>query len=237
MRINCLIENINTNDNEIILTGSVTHHLRKVLRIKTNQKLTIFNGKGDCYNVLVEFIQKDKILTSILSHSFEEKPKLVIDLYQAIPKNNRWEIILQKAVELGVTNIYPIISENTENKFNEKKFLRWKQIINSAAEQSECRWVPILHYPKSYMSSLEKITNYDISLIGSLCLNSKKLKDISWNEIKKISLLIGPEGDFSFSEINHAIDNGVVPVSFGSQVLRTETAAIFGLSIIIHELR
>ena len=87
------------------------------------------------------------------------------------------------------------------------------------------------------MSSLEKITNYDISLIGSLRPNSKKLKDISWNEIKKISLLIGPEGDFSITEINHAIDKGAVPVSFGSQVLRTETAAIFGLSIIIHELR
>ena len=237
MRINCLIENINTKDNKIILIGSVTHHLRKVLRIKHKQKLTIFNGKGNSYDVLVEVIQKDKILTSIISQYFEENPKLTIDLYQSIPKNNRWEIILQKAVELGVTNIYPIISENTENKFNEKKILRWKQIINSSAEQSECRWLPILHSPKSFMSSLEKMSDYDSSLIGSLYPNSKKLKDISWNKINRISLTIGPEGDFSVREINHAINKGAIPVTFGSQILRTETAAIFGLSIIMHELR
>mgnify|MGYP005690613917 CR=1 FL=1 len=237
MRINCLVEDIKKQNNEIRLIDNSYHYLSKVLRIKIGQNLIIFDGLGLFYKVSVREIKKNEILTSIQSQHYQEIPDQTINLFQAIPKNSRWEIILQKAVELGITNIYPMITENVESKFNEKKFLRWKEIIKSSAEQSECRWIPNLHLPEKFSSTLEKIKEHDVCLIGSLYSNSKKLKEIPWKSIRKISLFIGPEGDFSENEINHAIDKGVIPVTFGPQVLRTETAAIFGLSVIAHELR
>lgn len=235
MRINCFVENI-VDCNDIILDQKSSHHLKTVLRVKVGQKVNVFNGKGDIFESLIKNIKKNEVILEIIRHQKVSKPLFEIDLYQSLPKINRWELVLQKSVELGVTNIFPLKTKFTETKFTEEKYKRFNHIISSAAEQSESRWIPVLHETTTLEAALKNIKNYDCSVMGSLYSNTQTFKDINWSKINKISLFIGPEGDFTQDEVELMISNGVIPLTFGKRILRTETAAIFGLSIIVYEL-
>ena len=236
MRINCFIENIINNSGDIVLNKKNSHHLKNVLRVKTGQKVTLFNGRGDVFISVVKVINNNEIILKIISHEKIPKPLFEVDLYQAMPKINRWEMVLQKSVELGVSNIFPLKTKFTQKIYDEKKYKRFNQIITSAAEQSESRWIPKLHEMITLETAIKNAKGYDVSVVGSLKSNTQTFKNIDWGRIKKISLFIGPEGDFSDDEVELMVSNGVVPVTFGSKILRTETAAIFGLSIINYEL-
>lgn len=237
MRINCLIENIEIRNSRIILPEKDSHHLSRVIKVKKQQELTIFNGKGDVGHALVLEVRKNAVEVVIKKISKYPKPDIQIDLIQAIPKLDRWNMILQKATELGVSNIYPLITKHTEYKPHQKRYDRWNQIIKSASEQCEQRWKPVLHQPKNINSILNTFNTYDKLLLGSLYPESIPFKDVMWSNTKKTALIIGPEGDFSFEEVGKMIEAGAMPISFGENILRTETASIFGLSIISYELR
>ena len=236
MRINCFIENIINSSGDIVLNKKNSHHLKNVLRVKVEQKVTLFNGRGDVFISVVKIINNNEIILKIISHEKIPAPLFEVDLYQAMPKINRWEMVLQKSVELGVSNIFPLKTKFTQKIYDEKKYKRFNQIIISAAEQSELRWIPKLHKMITLETAIKNTKGYDVSVFGSLKPNTQTFKNIDWGRIKKISLFIGPEGDFSDEEVELMVSNGVVPVTFGSKILRTETAAIFGLSIINYEL-
>ena len=237
MRINCLVQDIKIKQGKIILSPDTSHHLARVLRIKEDQEITIFDGKGNIgYSEAIE-INKNAVIINVLRSEFKSRPDIEIELFQAIPKLERWDTILQKSVELGVSKIHPLISKHTEYKKSNDKSSRWKQIIRSAAEQSASRWLPELSSIQNLSDVLCNIKSYDLALVGSLYSPSRLFKEINWNNAKKVALIIGPEGDFSQEEINLIISNHGIPVSFGEQILRTETAAIFGLSVIKYELR
>jgi 16S rRNA (uracil1498-N3)-methyltransferase len=171
----------------------------------------------------------------------EPPPAVQIDLIQAVPKPDRWDMVLQKAVELGASNILPILTQHTEFKSTENKMERWKKIVLNSAQQCEVRWLPELHAPETLDSMLPRFGDYDLVLIGSLYKEAKPLRDILRESSQekspaRIALLIGPEGDFSPEEVRAAIAAGAIPVTFGDRILRTETAAIFGLSVLAYEL-
>jgi len=235
MRINCFVENID-NRNDIVLDKKNSHHLKTVLRAKIGQKIIVFNGKGDVFESIIKSIKNNEVVVESIRHQKIPKPPFTIDLYQSLPKINRWELVLQKSVELGVTNIFPLNTKFTETKIDKKKYRRFDHIISSAAEQSEARWMPFLHETLTLENALKNIKNYDCSLMGSLFSNTQTFKHVNWNKINKISLFIGPEGDFCKDEEELMVSSGIMPITFGTQILRTETAAIFGLSIIVYEL-
>ena len=113
---------------------------------------------------------------------------------------------------------------------------RWQKIVLNAAQQCEVRWLPDLKPLENFEIMLQTLGNYDLVLIGSLYEGTQPFRDMPFTDKKKVALLIGPEGDFSPEEVNAAVAAGAVPVSFGDRILRTETAAIFGLSVLAYEL-
>jgi 16S rRNA (uracil1498-N3)-methyltransferase len=234
MRINCLVESARWAESRIVLSPEQSHHLARVLRVVEGQELTIFDGKGQVAIAAVDQLSKRDVCLTIRERWQVPKPVSEVELIQALPKLDRWEWVLQKAVELGATAIRPVITQHTECRLSEKKVQRWHQIIRSAAEQCEVRWLPTLHPVQPLMEVLPRLNLYECSLIASLYPGAQALQEVELKGLASVSLLIGPEGDFTQDEVDAAVDAGAHAISFGPRVLRTETAAIYGLSILSH---
>ena len=236
MRINSLVDAKELEKDVAVLSPEESHHLMRVLRIQSGQEITLFDGQGGVADAIVEAVSKTGVDARILKRWEVPPPAVQIDLIQAVPKADRWELVLQKAVELGATNIRPVLTKHTESKPNQKKQERWKKIVLNASQQCEVRWLPTIHPLEKIDTVLPSFADHDLVLVGSLFEGAKPLHDMSFEEIKSVALLIGPEGDFAPEEVEAAVAAGAVPVTFGERILRTETAAIFGLSILAYEL-
>lgn len=236
MRINSLVDAGELAKEVVTLSSEESHHLARVLRIQSNQEITLFDGQGNVADGVVESVGKTAVDVRVSKRWTVPPPAVQIDLIQAVPKPDRWELVMQKAVELGASNIQPVLSAHTEFRPNEKKQERWQKIVSNAAQQCEVRWLPNLHPLEKFDTILPRLGSYDLVLIGSLYDGAKPLYEVSFAGHAKVALLIGPEGDFSPEEVAAAVAAGAVPVTFGDRILRTETAAIFGLSILAYEL-
>jgi len=236
MRINSLVDEGELEKEVVTLPSEESHHLARVLRVQSGQEIVLFDGQGGVADAVIESVSKTAVEVRISKHWKVPPPTVQIDLIQAVPKPDRWELVLQKAVELGATNIQPILTQHTEFKPTPKKQERWQKIVFNAAQQCEVRWLPKLHPLKKMDAILPQLEGYDLVLVGSLYEGTQPFREVSLEGKKKIALLIGPEGDFSKEEVDAAIQAGAIPVSFGDRILRTETAAIFGLSVLAYEL-
>jgi len=219
-----------------VLSAEESHHLARVLRVQPGQEITLFDGQGGVAEGAVDSVSKSAVEVKILKRWTVPKPAVEIDLIQAVPKPDRWELVLQKAVELGVTTIRPVLTQCTEFKPNPKKQERWEKIVLNAAQQCEVRWLPELKPLEKWPAISPLFSGYDLVLIGSLYEGARPFREIQMQGRKKVALLIGPEGDFTEEEVASAVSAGAVPVSFGDRILRTETAAIFGLSVLAYQL-
>lgn len=236
MRINSLVDVAELEKEIVTLPSEESHHLARVLRVQIGQEITLFDGQGSVAEAVIESVGKSAIEVRVSKRWKVPPPAVQIDLIQAVPKPDRWELVLQKAVELGVSNILPILTQRTEFKPNEKKMARWQKIVLNAAQQCEVRWLPALQPLKKMDEVLSSLSDYDLVLVGSLYPGTKPFRQIPMTGITKVALLIGPEGDFTPEEVEAAVEAGAVPVSFGDRILRTETASIFGLSVLAYEL-
>ncbi len=236
MRINSLVEAGELEKELVVLPSEESHHLARVLRVQPGQEITLFDGRGGVAEATIESVSKTAVEARVSKHWNVPKPEVQIDLIQAIPKPDRWELVLQKAVELGTTTIRPVLTQHTEFKPNPKKQDRWKKIVLNAAQQCEVRWLPDLQPLEKFDTLLPTLGSYDLVLIGSLYAGAKPFREVPMVGKKRVALLIGPEGDFSPEEVAAAIQSGAIPVSFGDRILRTETAAIFALSVLAYEL-
>ena len=218
------------------LSPEESHHLARVLRIQPGQEIILFDGQGGVADAVIEIVGKTAVEARISKRWTVPPPAVEIELIQAVPKSDRWELVLQKAVELGATAIRPVLSKHTEFRPNPKKQERWGKMVLNAAQQCEVRWLPQL-FPLMEMDAiLPTLKAYDLVLIGSLYEGTRPFRAVDVAGKKRVALLIGPEGDFTREEVEDAIQAGAVPVSFGDRILRTETAAIFGLSVLAYEL-
>lgn len=199
-------------------------HIIKVLRKKDSDILFVTNGLGFLFKTEITLASDTKCTVKILSFEKSEIPKYSLHLVVAPTKmNDRYEWFLEKATEIGVSEITPIICEHSERKVIKTE--RFDKIIQSAMKQSNQLYLPKLNQPISFKDFIT-IGNNDVKLIAH-CeeTNKKSLKDmLKPNE--NLTILIGPEGDFSNTEIQLALDNNYLPVSLGRTRLRTETAAI-----------
>ncbi len=236
MRINSLVDATELEKAVATLSPEESHHLARVLRVQAGQEIILFDGQGGVAEATIEAVSKSAVEARISTRWNVPAPEVEIDLIQAVPKPDRWELVLQKAVELGATSIQPVLTQHTEFRPNPKKQERWSKIVLNAAQQCEVRWLPRLRSLEKFSAVLPSFGEYDLVLIGSLYDGTRPLRDVPMGEKKKVALLIGPEGDFSREEVAAAVEAGAVPVSFGDRILRTETAAIFGLSVLAYEL-
>ncbi len=199
-------------------------HIVKVLRKKDTDILHVTNGLGYLFTTQIILASDTKCTVKIVNVEQIEKPKYHLHLAVAPTKlNDRYEWFLEKATEIGVSEITPIICEHSERKFI--KTDRFEKIIQTAMKQSNQCFLPILNEPISFGAFVAK--QFDGQKLIAHCeeTDKKSLKEtLKINE--NITMLIGPEGDFSNKEIKQAVDNQFVPVTLGNTRLRTETAAI-----------
>ncbi|MCT4543612.1 MAG: 16S rRNA (uracil(1498)-N(3))-methyltransferase [Vallitalea sp.] len=230
-------------DNNIRIIGDDVKHIKNVLRMDNNDEIIICDGQGNDYYCIINGIEGNYIDTNIISkNETTTELKSKIYLFQGLPKQGKMELIVQKAVELGVYKIIPVITERSVVKINNqnarKKLARWNKVAESAAKQSRRGIIP----------KVDSIINYEQALVYSKQLNttiipyenSKNIvetKELINNlSCKSIGVFIGPEGGFSLSEIENAKSNNANLITLGKRILRTETAGLTILSLLMFHL-
>lgn len=201
-----------------------SRHIVKVLRKKEGDKIHISNGKGYLFTSEVVFANEKKCEVKIIAEEFHEPAPYSLHLAVAPTKmNDRYEWFLEKATEIGITKITPIICEHSERTVF--KGDRFEKIIQSAMKQSLQYYMPILNEPVVFNAFVN--THQKGQLFIAHCEETeKRLLKNALEPKKEVTILIGPEGDFSTKEINLALQSNYIPVSLGNTRLRTETAAV-----------
>ena len=221
-------------EREFELTDDAGHHVATVLRLKPNRPLVLFNGDGNEYSAQIISIQRKKVIVEAdACLSLCKESPLCLHLGQGVSKGDRMDTVLQKSVELGVTEITPIITQRCTVKLDEsrweKKVLQWRKIIVGACEQSGRNVVPELHSPITLNQWLASSTTSTRLVLAPGAAQQMVKQPYNTHGYR---LLIGPEGGLSEQEIHSAVENGYQSVSVGPRILRTETAAIASLSIL-----
>ncbi|MBD3359582.1 MAG: RsmE family RNA methyltransferase [Candidatus Buchananbacteria bacterium] len=213
----------------IINNKEIIKKITKVLRKSVGDTFILFDDQAEEYEVKLTEIKKDQIICQAISRNFIDRElALEINLYQSLLKKDKFELVLQKATEIGVKKIIPIISENCIVKdLSKTKISRYEKILTEATMQSGGKITPELNQVLDFEKAIAELNTEDFNLIAHEREQDNKLINILQNNnFKKINLFIGPEGGFSEQEINLAQRYSVLSFSLGKRILRAETAAL-----------
>jgi len=229
------INEYNTSQKQIVLDEDTSRHVVQVLRMKEGEKLNLTDGKGSLITAEVIDAHKKHCSVKIIDsrHTTNDLRKVTIAI-SLLKNTSRFEWFLEKATEIGVSEIVPLICERTEKqKF---RYDRMKGICISAMLQSQQSLLPILDEPTKYIEYIKSIeSNNDLTKFIAHCEESGQKNDLStFQPFNHSTILIGPEGDFSKEEIELALQKNFIPVSLGERRLRTETAGIVAATLLCH---
>jgi 16S rRNA (uracil1498-N3)-methyltransferase len=209
--------------------------------------VVVFNGRGHEITAEIAQVTRGEILLCKMHEARVPPLPCQITLAQAIPKGKNMDLIVQKAVEIGASEIAPVISERTivhlEAKEAAQKQAKWQQVAIEAAKQSGQNWLPTLRLPRKLSDFFTNAQLQQLRLIGSLQSDALHLKSVLADYEREhqahpesVLMCIGPEGDFTPAELSLARSNGCRPITLGPIILRVETAAIYCLSVLSYEL-
>jgi len=216
------------------LEGDEARHLAQVLRIQPDQWITVFDGLGNYAEAKVLSVSKQRI--DLMLDLAESKPTPLpeITLAQAIPKGKNMDWIVQKAVELGVSKIQPLVTRHTIVSPGDQKAEKWRRTALEACKQCAQFTIPAIADPLPFDQWIAQSDPSEVKIIASLAENPENFRETleKHQELESVTVLIGPEGDFSPEETAAATAVGFIPVTLGDLVLRVETATIFCLSAV-----
>lgn len=237
------VDKSNISSDKVVITGEDVGHIKKVLRLRCGDNIIVCDSNGTDYSAAIKEFENESVIAEIIgSKNNSSEPPIEVTLFQGIPKSDKMDYIIQKSVELGVNSIVPVLTDRTVVRIDNKKdadnkVARWQRIALEAAKQSNRGIVPVIGYPITLDKALETLKSYDISIIPYEKESTRKLKDyLQRDKYRKISVFIGPEGGFSEKEVEKSLEAGAVPVTLGPRILRTETAGIMVLSILMYTL-
>jgi 16S rRNA (uracil1498-N3)-methyltransferase len=227
-------EDIAASDKEVILQEDASRHIIQVLRMTKGELINLADGKGNIYTTSIVDDHKKHCVVKIQDRKYTEPTPRKISIAISLLKNaNRFEWFLEKATEIGVTEIIPLLCDRTEKeKFRDE---RLQQILISAMLQSQQCWLPVLHKPITFKLLLrqEEVVNTSQKFIAHCIDNDRRnLADLVNDSLPSQIILIGPEGDFTPEEIGFALTNHFDAVTLGNTRLRTETAGIVAATIL-----
>lgn len=241
------VENEQVYDEKIQITGSDVNHIGNVLRMKPGEKIRISDASGKAYFCHIETISENDVW-ALIDESDEKGTELPcrIVLFQGLPKGDKMELIIQKAVELGVNEIVPVSMKNCVMKLDEKKVAkkieRWQNIAESAAKQSKRTIIPKISLPLKYKQALEYASELDITLVPyenerGMDATREVIDGIAKNPTQSIGIIVGPEGGFALDEIAMVDErDSMNRISLGRRILRTETAGMATLAMLVYRL-
>ena len=235
----------NINDKFVRIEGKDVNHIKNVLRMRIGEEISVGNGEDDDeYRCEITEITDEYVAAGILfvKEANVELP-VKVTLFQGLPKSDKMETIIQKCVELGITEIVPVETKRCvvkiEDKKKESRVARWQAIAEAAGKQSQRSIIPKIGDIMSFREACKKAEESDVRLIPyELSEGTEKTKEIfkSLKPGRSIAVFIGPEGGFEEKEIAFATECGIEPVSLGKRILRTETAGMTVLAWIGYEL-
>ena len=228
----------------IIIDGSDVNHIKNVLRMKIGEELEISDGNNKKYLCEIASMTADEVCAMI-------KQELIVDtelpskiyLFQGLPKSDKMELIVQKAVELGVYEIIPVATKRAVVKLDDKKaskkIERWQAIAESGAKQSGRNVIPEVKKVMVFKEAVQYAKSLDVLLVPyELAEGMSETKALisAIRPGQSVGFFIGPEGGFETSEVDYAIENGAKAITLGKRILRTETAGLTTLSILMYHL-
>ncbi|NND53717.1 MAG: 16S rRNA (uracil(1498)-N(3))-methyltransferase [Gammaproteobacteria bacterium] len=224
-------------DTTLQLGRQASRHISQVLRMQPGQSLTLFDGSGSEYGATIAAISRSavEVVTGAEQHADRESP-LKITLWHGLCRAERMDTVVQKATELGVTTIQPVLNERSIIKLDEKraakKTMHWRNIAISACEQSGRNVVPEVCAPESFQRLLTRMTPHDIAVLLHPSGSEQLTALVANRSPDSVLLCTGPEGGFSDAETAAAQEAGLTVTVLGPRVLRTETAPLAALSVI-----
>jgi 16S rRNA (uracil1498-N3)-methyltransferase len=230
------------------LTGREAHHARHVLRVHCGERITVLDGAGQEFVCEVQEYDRDKARLSVSEKRFHPAPPSQITLLQAVPKGKTMEVIIQKATELGAFRIVPVLSERVvtqlEGEDATRKAAKWRVTAIEAIKQCGSPWLPRVEPPMTPNQFLAGNEGFELPLVASLETGSRPAREYfrdfhskHGRMPKSVCVWVGPEGDFTPTEMQTIISHAALPITLGRLILRTETAAIYCLSILNYELQ
>ena len=231
--------------NHIFIDGPDVNHIRNVLRMNPREEVNVTDGTGEkVYRCAIASIGEDKVELNIMwaQEKGMELPSKIY-LFQGLPKSDKMELIIQKAVELGAFQVIPVSMKRCVVKLDEKKadakIKRWQGIAEAAAKQSKRGVIPTVAPVMSYVQAVKTASEMDLKLVPyELAEGMPQTKQLieSARPGQQIAIFIGPEGGFDPEEIRLATEAGIQPITLGKRILRTETAGFTTIAWLMYQL-
>lgn len=229
---------------KIRIEGGDVNHMKNVLRMKLHEKAEISDGESRTYLCEVEAYEEDVAILHILEEmEADTEPASKLYLFQGLPKSDKMELIVQKAVELGVYQVIPVAMKRSvvrlDDKKASKKADRWNSIAESAAKQAGRSRIPEVTMPLSYNEALKMAEELDVTLLPYELAGGMEVTREVIHQIKSgqsVGIFIGPEGGFEPEEVDAAVSMGAKVITLGKRILRTETAGLATLAVLMFEL-
>ena len=232
----------------LTLSDADAHHAQHVLRIRTNERVVVLDGAGHELLCEVQSAGREGVRLTVIQTNLLPPAPGRVTLAQAVTKAKTMDLIVQKATELGIHRLAPILSERSVSQIEEgntaTKLEKWHATTIEALKQCGSPWLPQIDAPQSTQKFLANNERFDLALIASLQPDAKhpreyfeRFKAERGQAPKSICLWVGPEGDFTPAETNAVRQAGALPITLGPLILRSETAAIYCLSIVNYELQ
>lgn len=239
----CFIPSEAWNPARLIALDDEAHHLIHVLRVRPGQPVEAFDGAGRTAEAEVDVIQKHRVELRVQQQHTHPRAPVELTLIQAVPREQKMDLVIQKATELGVAHIAPVLTRHSlvrlQHGAGEAKQARWDRIVVNAAKQCGSVWLPEIAPPQQIADYLASRPPLDLLIVCSLEPDARPLKDVlrapRATPPRRIGALVGPEGDFSQEERAAIRTAGAIPVTFGDLTLRTETAALYALGALKYE--
>ena len=237
-----------TQGSTLTLPESESHHALHVLRVRERERVVVLDGMGHEYLCEVASIERNTVILEVRQKQSLPSLPYQITLAQAVTKAKTMDLIVQKATELGVHRIVPILSERSVSQIEEgaapAKLERWHATMTEAVKQCGSPWLPQIEAPQSAQKFLSQPERFELSLVASLQPDARHPREHFQNSLaerqrlpKSVCVWVGPEGDFTPAEINAIRQSGALPITLGRLILRSETAAIYCLSFLNYELQ
>jgi 16S rRNA (uracil1498-N3)-methyltransferase len=230
-------------ESRVLLRGSIVHQIRDVLRMRSGDEIVLLDNSGRAHRTELQMVEQDVVRGRVVdSWQLATEPSAHITLYQGLLKGQKFDWVLQKGTELGITSFVPVIAARclvgSVDDVSETRVERWQKIITEAAEQSGRAILPSLASPIFFEHACQQVGEGKLSIIPWEEERSRGLREVLQNSpgCHEINLFIGPEGGFTVEEIDTAKSLSLVPVSLGPRILRAETAGIVAASAILFEL-
>lgn len=233
-------------DSDVTLSGHVARQLARVLRSRAGDRIVVLDDTGWEYFVTLTAVDPEQVRGVVTGRAASGgEPRIEVTLYQALLKADRFELVLQKGTELGVSAFVPVVCARSvprerDGARSANRRSRWRRIVTEAAEQARRGRVPTLESTTELLQAFDEVEGLAVIPWEEEDGCGLRAALTEWKaggrDISSVSVFIGPEGGFTSEEVDHARSRGIVPVSLGRRILRAETAGIVAVSAVLYEL-